>query len=47
MRNGDKNKIMSEATEENPLHTITNTQEGNNSPSGRKGFAKKISVDTF
>jgi hypothetical protein len=46
--NGDKNKIMSEATEENPLNTITNTLEGKKSAQGRKkGIAKQISVVTF
>ena len=38
---------MSEATEENPLHTITNTLEGKNGPQRRKGIAKQISVVTF
>ncbi len=48
MGNGDKNKIMSEATEENPLNTITNTLEGKKSAQGRKeGIAKQISVVTF
>jgi len=46
--NGEKNKVLSEATEENPLHTITNTLDGKNSPQGRTGvIAKQISIVTF